>query len=325
VVSRRAFVGLLAAGAAAATRPRYGGTLRVEIREAVESADPPQIGPGMADLSAAFNVTRWEAGRRAVFAADDNAKGGRPFVDGVDVQMGRPQRERAIEFGRADLVELTPADLRRPQVAPRLWTSQPVRIITLVFTAGVDPHIREAIALAVDRTAIHNVLLQRQGDISGALLPQWLSGYAFLFPAAPDMARARALAAGGRRLTLAAADRTIADRIALNARDAGLLISTAPAGATADVKLVEQRIVSTDPALALSALAAGLELPAPPAASKPDALYGAERGLLEGFRVVPLFHVPDLYAVGPRVRGGLGIGPLGDWRFENLWLDGGRG
>jgi hypothetical protein len=28
--------------------------------------------------------------------------------------------------------------------------------------------------------------------------------------------------------------------------------------------------------------------------------------------------------VGPRVRGAPGITPVGDWRFENLWLEGTR-
>jgi hypothetical protein len=313
----------------AATRPRYGGTLRVEIREAIESADPPQIGPGMADLGAAFSATRWESGRRAVFTADENATGGRPFLDAVDVQMARPQRERAIEFGRADLVELAPADLRRPSAGQQIWSSQSVRLVALVFgTRAADARVREAVALAVDRGAIHNVLLQRQGEISGGLLPQWISGYAFLFSAGADVARARSLAAAAapaaRSLTLSAADRTMADRIALNARDAGLTMAVVSPGAPADVRLVEQRIVSSDPATALTAIAAGLDLAAPAPAAKLEALYAAERALLEGFRAVPLFHVPDLYAVGPRVRGGPGIGPLGEWRFENLWLEGGR-
>jgi hypothetical protein len=279
----------------------------------------------MADLSAAFQATRWESGRRAVFTADEDARGGRPFLDAVDVQMARPLRERAIELGRADLVELTPADLRRQPAGQRIWSSRPVRLVALAFAPRVDDaRLREAMALAVDRTAIHNVLLQRQGEISAALLPQWISGYAFLFAATPDVARARALASGARPLTLSAADRTMADRIALNARDAGLTTSILQAPAPADVRLVEQRIVTSDPAMALASLAAAFDLPAPTPATGPEALYAAERSLLEGFRVVPLFHVPDLYAAGPRVKGGPGIGPLGEWRFENLWLEGGR-
>jgi hypothetical protein len=297
----------------------------VEIREAIESADPPQLGPGMADLSAAFQATRWESGHRAVFTADEDAKGGRAFLDAVDVQMARPLRERAIELGRADLVELTPADIRRQTAGQRIWSSRPVRLLALVFSPRVDdPRVREAMALAVDRSAIHTVLLQRQGEISGALLPQWISGYAFLFAVTLNVARARALTPGARPLTLAATDRTMADRIALNARDVGLTISIVPASAPADVRLLEQRIVTSDPAAALASLAAVFELPAPPPTAAPEALYVAERSLLEGFRVVPLFYLPDLYAVAPRVKGGSGIGPLGEWRFENLWLEGGR-
>jgi hypothetical protein len=329
VLSRRQW--LLAASAAAAhaaTRPRYGGTLRVEIREAVESADPPQLGPGMAQLSSAFTVTRWESGRRAVFAADENAPGGRPFLDIVDVQMARPQRERAIEFGRADLVELGPAELRAGS-SQRIWSSAPVRLLALVFGPRADDvRVREALALAVDRAAIHKAMLQRQGEISGGLLPQWISGYAFLFPAAADIPRARALLSGvpasARALTLTAADRTMAERIALNGRDAGLALSAVPAGAASDVRLAEARIASTDPALALAGVAAALGLPAPAPTAGLEALLAAERALLEGARVIPLFHLPDLYAVGPRVRGGPGITPLGEWRFESLWLEGGR-
>ena len=76
-------------------------------------------------------------------------------------------------------------------------------------------------------------------------------------------------------------------------------------------------MTSSNGAEALPAMAAAFGLPEPPRAATPEALYAAERGLLEGFRVVPLFHVPDLYAVSPRVKGGPGLTPLGEWRFEN--------
>jgi hypothetical protein len=176
----------------------------------------------------------------------------------------------------------------------------------------------------VDRAAILTVLLQRQGEVSGALLPQWLSGYAFLFPAAFDLPRARALAAGAHTLSLGVSDpglRTIADRIALNARDAGLTLNVAPQPAGADVRLMETRIASADPSRALAALAAAFGLPEPPRAETPDALYAAEHSLLEGFRVVPLFHLPEVYGAASRVKGGPGITPLGEWRFGDLWIE----
>jgi hypothetical protein len=319
---------LLSLALGAATRPHYGGTLRVEMREAIETPDPPQSGPGLADLASAFTITRWEAGAHAIFAADENAAGGRPFLDGIDVRMGRPLHDQsiALELGRADIVELGPAELRRPSSGRKTWTSSPVRVVALVFAPHIeDPRIREALALAVDRRAIHNVLLQRHGEISGALLPQWLSGYAFVFPAVQDLPKAKALLGRARTLSLGVDDpalRPIADRIALNARDAGLAISVTPQNPHADVRLTEARVNSSDPARALAGLAAAFGLPAPAASA--EGLYGTERALLEGDRVVPLFHLPVVYGVSPRVKGGPGITPLGEWRFENLWIEGGR-
>jgi hypothetical protein len=329
LVRRNSLLVLVAAVCLGATRPHYGGVLRVELRDAIEEPDPPSTGVGMAQLQGPFAINRWEAGRRAVFNADENAPGGRPFLNSVDIQMARPMRDRAIELGRADVVELAPAELRRIPAGQRIWTSAPVRLVALVFTARVeDARVREALALAVDRAAIHNFLLQRQGDISGGLLPQWVSGYAFLFPAAADVARARVLLAGVpaalRTLSLASDDRPMADRIALNARDAGLSVSVVAAGAPADVRLAHARITSSNPAQALPAIASALGLAEPPRADTAEALYAAERALLDGFRVIPLFHLPDLYAVSARVKGGPGITPLGEWRFENLWLENAR-
>lgn len=325
--------GLAALPAGAATRPRYGGVLRVEVREAIETADPPLSGPGMADLAASFTVSRWEAGRSAVYSAEESAAGGRPFLDAVEIVMGRPLREQAIdlESGRADLIELSWSDARRAAAGRRTWSSAPVRVVLLAFGPRVeDARVREALALAVNRAAIHSVLLQGQGEISGALLPQWISGYAFLFQTSADVARARALAAAAppaaRTFSLGVDDaalRPMADRIALNARDAGLAVSVVQ-GAAADARLVEVRIPSRDGARSLAGMAAALGLAAPGRIDSPEALYAAEKALLEGFRIVPLFHLPDLYGAGPRVKGAPGITPLGEWRFENLWLEGGR-
>jgi ABC-type transport system substrate-binding protein len=203
-----------------------------------------------------------------------------------------------------------------------------VRVLALVFAARFeDARVREALALSVDRSAIHTVLLQRQGEISGALLPQWLSGYAFLFPAAADLGRARQMAAGGRPITLGVSDpaaRPIAERIALNARDGGLTVSVTPQTANADVVLRELRIAAEDPGKALGQIASALGLPVPARFDSPEQVYAAERALLEGFRVIPLIHLPDVYGVGPRVRGGPGIAPSGEFRFDSLWLEGAR-
>jgi len=306
-----------------ATRPRYGGTLRVQVRQA-ETPDPPPF------LTSGFTMTRWDAGRSAVYEADENAPGGRPFLDSVEITLGRPLREQSIdlELGKADVVELGPAEMRRSPAGRKVWTSPPVRVLALVFSNRFDDAAaREALALVVDRAAFHTVLFARQGEVSAALLPQWLSGYAFLFPTAADVPRARSLSKRARPMSIGVEDpalRPVADRIVLDGRAAGLNIIVAAQPATADVRLTELRISSPEPSRALASIAGALGLPDPVRGDSPEALYAAERTLLDGFRVVPLLHVPDTYGAGPRVRGGSGIGPLGEWRFENLWLEGTR-
>jgi ABC-type transport system substrate-binding protein len=316
---------LLAAAARAATRPRYGGTLRVEMQRTVPS-------PEAFDTPRGFVLTTWEAGRRAVFTADENAPGGRPFLDTVEIQMARSLRDQSVdlELGKADLVELGPNELRRQVAARRVWSSSPVRLLALVFGPRIaDTRVREALALTVDRTAIHSVLLQKQGEISGALLPQWLTGYGFLFDTAADVPKARSLITGlpaaARSLSLAAddpANNAIAARIQVNARDAGLMVTVVSPSANPDVRLVETRIAFEDVAHALASVAAALELNQPAAVHNLEESYAAERALLEGFHVIPLFHLPDVYAAAPRVKGGPVITPLGEWRFDTLWVDG---
>ncbi|MDE3167433.1 MAG: hypothetical protein KGN36_16645, partial [Acidobacteriota bacterium] len=213
----------------------------------------------------------------------------------------------------------------RQPAGRKLWTSSPVRVLALVFSPRVeDARLREALALSVDRAAIHAVLLQRQGEVSGALLPQWLTGYAFLFPTAQDLPRARALAANPRPLTIAPDDpaaRAIAERIALNARDAGITLTVTTQPASADLRLTGFRVASADPAKALAAMAAALGAPEPARLDSAEALFNAERALLDGFKVIPLLHLPDVYGAAPRVRGGAGVSSAGEWQFDNLWLD----
>ena len=93
-------------------------------------------------------------------------------------------------------------------VAPRSGECAPLpaiqcELFALVFDASrpavQDARLRQAISLAIDRASIADVILQRQGVPAGGLLPNWISGYAHLFPAASDLPRAKdLLAASGR-------------------------------------------------------------------------------------------------------------------------------
>jgi len=286
-----------------------------------------------------FRVTSWEPGRRATLAANTDYWGGRAFVDALEVQMGRGLREQLVdlEIGKTDIAEIAPNASRRATDRGRaLWQSAPVNLIALVFAPGraADPRLREALALSIDRAAMHSVLLQKQGEITAALLPQWLSGYAFAFPAAPNLARARALTAelpaSARTLALSydpaiPGGRAIGERVAVNARDAGLTVQVSPQNPQADLGLVEVRVPSLDAARALVNIAPSISLEVfQPVGFTPEALYESERRLLEDFRAIPLFQLPDLYGAASRVRvfQPPPVTRMGDWRFENIWLSG---
>src|ERR1017187_7564591 len=92
-------------------------------------------------LGAGFTIARWEAGRLAVYEADENAIGGRPFLGGVEILLGRAPRDQAsdLDLGKADVVELGPNELRRQPAGRRIWTSSPVRVLALVFA----PHFED--------------------------------------------------------------------------------------------------------------------------------------------------------------------------------------
>jgi peptide/nickel transport system substrate-binding protein len=288
--------------------------------------------------SGPFRIAEWQPGRRALLAANDDYWGGRPFLDSIELQMGRLLRDQSIdlELGKADVAELAPEDARRAaQRGVRVWTSAPAELLALVFESGraafEDAHLREAVALSIDRAAIHNVLLQRQGESTAALLPEWLTGFAFLFPASRDLERARRIAASrtkaGLRTTLSydPADplaRSIAERIAVDVREAGVVLQAMPGG-KADMRLARAQLSSLDPLQALSDFAAALALPAPlklSAGSAPEAPYQAERKLLENYRVVPLFHVAQIVGLGPQVHN-WDSRPWGNWRLDGVWLE----
>ncbi len=265
-----------------------------------------------------FRIDRFEPGKRAVLAAFEDHWEGRPFLDGVTVEMGRaPQQQLlSLELGKTDLAEVAPADARRAaQSGVRLWSSAPVELIAVKFEKVEDARVREAIALSIDRAAIHAALLQKQGAVAGGILPQWMSGYAFLFPVSRDPARSKELAPYASAPLSIAYDpadpltRLIAERIALNAREAGLRLVPSPQPDHADVRIVRSPAMRQ-----MQADASDL--------STPEALYEAERALIEEFRIVPLVHVPHVYASSPRLRSWNTPGLLrhDEWRLDDLWV-----
>lgn len=293
--------------------------------------------------SGPFRVSDFDAGHRVVLAANEDYWNGRPFVDSIDIAMGRAPRDQLIdlELGRADVIELAIDELRHAaQENLRVIASSPSILTAVLFLPGRaaadDIRVRQALALSIDRAAICDVLLQKQGQPAGSLLPGWLSGYAFLFSARQDIAAAkqlRAQLANPPTLTLGydAGDslaRAVADRIALNARDAGMNVRVAALNGNAgtpgvDARIVNEAAITTNFREALAGMVGRLHEPVAQLRAEsatPGEGYEIERGLLADYRVIPLFHLPSLVAVGPRVRE-WSVTPLGDWHPESAWLE----
>jgi ABC-type transport system substrate-binding protein len=87
----------------------------------------------------AFRVTAFEAGKRAVLAANEEFREGRPFVDSVEITMGRGAHERLVdlELNKTDLAEIAPQDARRAaEQGVRVSASQPDELLALVFVSS---------------------------------------------------------------------------------------------------------------------------------------------------------------------------------------------
>ncbi len=289
-----------------------------------KSADGALVGTGP------FRIAHWEPGASLTLEANDAYWGGRPYLDRVEIRLGRTEREQSLDFelGKTDVIELPVSEVRRDQQrGAKVASSAPVDLLALIVDSAPE-RIEQALSLAIDRNAIFNVLLQRSGTISGGMLPNWLTGYSFVFPTATDLARARQLA-GSQKAPLSLGydqqsplTRLIAERIMLNAGEAGIVVRPAGTGAP-NIRLVTLRFSSTDPAQALGQMAAGLGAPSkvPAGASSPD-VYAAERDLIESRRVVPLFHLPAAYRLSPALHGWPArSGSTDQWALEDVWLE----
>lgn len=233
-------------------------------------------------------------GPKPTMRANELYWNGRAFLDSIE--LGASAQE-------ADLVELSLNGSRRLRMdSHRIWSTSPIEVIS-VDASGASAQIRQALSLAIDRTSIVKVLLQGHGEAAGGLAPQWLSGYAFVFPVQTDLAKAKSLI-GSRppQLTLSyvagdTVQRLIAERIAVNARDIGLAIQPKSV-AGAELKMLRE-----------------------PVQEWPN--YDAERASIDDRKLIPVVHVPHLYAIHNRVRGWdeAHDGRTADLHLESIWVD----
>lgn len=280
-----------------------------------------------------FHIVDWQPGKKLILAAEENHWRGRPFLDTIEIEMGKSYRDQitALDLGKADLVEVAPEQAHRVSLdGRRLVSSAPVELLALVFAHDAlspeEKALREALALSVERISIRNVLLQGTGQPAASILPNWMSGYAFVFSTDADLARARHAHEQLRTIPTWTVgydagnplDRLLAERVALNAKDAGLSLQPTSA-ATADLKLTRIPLASADPWIALADVAALFGSTVKTKGGSTEDLYAAEQSVLASQRIVPLFHLPASYAAAAALKNWT-VRPDGTWNLTEAWL-----
>lgn len=305
-----------------------------------------------AEETSLFRLEKWDPEKYAKLIANWQAREGMPYVDAIEIQIGRTAHDRLIglELGRSDLAPL-PVEMARQAAdrGVRLSISNPDELLAVVFSGGVSPdsgpqvneHAREALSASIDRASIVNFILQKNGEAAGGLLPQWVSGTAFLFPTASNPARAKELwaqIAGAPKLVLGydsgdALEQSLAERIVVNAREAGIplvaqmIVKNTDGKANVDARLVRLRVISPEPRAALEKLLgvlapiAGLEANPLPDPASPEEIYTRERAIVDTYRVIPLVWLPQVYGLSARVRNWVAPGPGETWPLADVWLD----
>ena len=250
--------------------------------------------------------------------ANDDCWQGRPFLDAIEIDGRRPTREQWMDLslGKADLAEVHPSDVRQArQQRLSVVVSPSVTLLALeVDNANLAPQLRAALAFAVDRAALYQVIFQKQGEVTASLLPASLSGYSFLIPTERDLSRAQALRGGltPPPLTLAVdgtgAMQLAAERLALNLHDAGFNVRVVTPSANsnipphADLVLRSVPIAGGTPAEALNELLHTLGSNTQLTAQDVAATYKVERDFLDQHAIIPLLFLPRAWAVSPRIR-----------------------
>jgi ABC-type transport system substrate-binding protein len=257
-----------------------------------------------------------------------------------------------LQLGKADLAELSEDTARRAQRSNvKVWSSAPLTLYVVKFATPAKSEsertLREALAWSLDRNAMARVLLQRQAEAAPCFLPQWLSGYAFLFAMENDLERARELrvslpagAVGAMQPLRVSLDsnnelaKLIAERVAVSAHAAGLTLQIAPKAAARassdgtaaksenEAQLIVWRYTSLSPRQDLEILANAWhrKIPESGMPAEAEARYAWEKRMMDEKDILPLVTVPDFAALDARVRN-WSPAPWGEWRLGDVWLD----
>ena len=302
-------------------------------RNAIAKRNPDGTSSG----TGPFHVVDWQPGKKLELAAEENCWRGRPFLGAIEIEIGRSYRDEltALETGKEDLVEVAPEQTHvfNARVSPgraRLRNSAPMELLALEFTRDAaspeETLLRQALGWSIERGSIRSVLLQGAGEPAASLLPGWMSGYGFVFSNEADLARARHAREQVRTIptwtlgydgndTLA---RFLAERIALNARDAGLSLQPTTA-ASADMRLVRIPLASPEPWVTLEKMPVASGVVARKEGLSIENLYQTEVRLRDTERVIPLFHMPASYAASTNLNN-WSLRSDGSWALADAWL-----
>jgi peptide/nickel transport system substrate-binding protein len=284
-----------------------------------------------------FRVEQVNGGTTTLQAFDEYWQAA-SYLNTIEINGGKKPREQALDFsvGRADVIEVAADQLRRAQQdRVKVISGRDTELIALVVdnNGGLqDSRLRQAVSEAIDRNSLLNVIFQRQGEITGTLLPNWLTGYGPLFPAAQNLDHAREL----RGQWLApippvtvgydpgdTTSQLLAERIALNIREIGLSVQAVARrpGARSDMYLTRTRLSCLEPSVALESIAAATNAePGTPDDTTLEAVFRRERAVLSDYRVIPLLYMPSGYAIGDRVHE-LRLSVLGEPILTEAWTE----
>jgi peptide/nickel transport system substrate-binding protein len=250
---------------------------------------------------------------------------GRPFVDAIELHTRRSLHDQwtDLETGHADIVEVPAESLRvARQQHLTIVESRPVMLLALEVNASgmlANVNLHRAIGFAVDRSALGDVIFQKQGEITASLTPEWMTGYAFLFPTERDLNKAQKLRGGASpgalTLSVDGADPTLqlaAGRIALNLHEAGFNVQSTSKNSRPPFDLVLRAVPLEQGTASAVVDAMQRDFSHHPASGVPSNTGTAEEQAQETLRfeqetlanasVIPLVYLPRGYAISSRVR-----------------------
>jgi ABC-type transport system substrate-binding protein len=304
---------------------------RFAIYKQVENSDAIGSGP--------YSVSSFDRGSRLLLKRNTQYWGSAPYLDSIELRVATNGTSALAPTRSGFDVLQVPLEQARnvnPQSAVR--SGMPLDLYALVSSRKniVDERLRNALALSIERNSLAAMFGKESAKPAYSYLPQEVSGYAFLFTSAPDTAAARSLVNdSGRKAPVAlayaandAVARSIAERVAVNARDAGLTLQpygdrdpeTALNG-TASMAIIRLSIAGESPAVALYDVAdrLGLDVDALMNAGDAAQLLDAERGLVFDRSAFPLIFVPSSTWIGARIRD---VSEGAFWQLESAWRSG---